>query len=243
MARDGGAIVTGASRGIGAAIAVALADRGFTVACVSRSGTLPATVAAGDVMVPYECDVTDAAGVKSVVEDFASRAGGIAALVNNAGAHLEAAAVDVRVSDLMAMFELHCVGSLLFAQAVRPYLAASHGVIVGMGSFFDKLGARGSLAYAASKAALASMNRALAVEWAPDGISVFTVAPGYVLTDLNADWLADPDTRRKIERRIPASRIGAPSEVGRLVASLIAEDIGFLTGETIYVDGGQAVRV
>jgi NAD(P)-dependent dehydrogenase (short-subunit alcohol dehydrogenase family) len=70
-----------------------------------------------------------------------------------------------------------------------------------------------------------------------------TVAPGYILTDLNADWLADEDLRKKVERRIPAGRVGDPSEVARLVAMLVAGDMPFLTGETIYIDGGQGVRV
>jgi NAD(P)-dependent dehydrogenase (short-subunit alcohol dehydrogenase family) len=193
-------------------------------------------------MIPYRCDVTDADAVARVVEDFAGRCDGIAGLVNNAGAHEEHAAADVRASELMRMFELNCVGPLLLAQAARPHLARRHGVIVGIGSFFDKLGARGSLAYSASKAALASIGRTIAVEWASEGISVFTVAPGYIFTDLNAHVLADPPAREKLERRIPAGRVGEPAEIGRLVASLIVEDISFLTGETIYVDGGQAIR-
>jgi NAD(P)-dependent dehydrogenase (short-subunit alcohol dehydrogenase family) len=241
MAPDGGVIVTGASRGIGAAIALELAARGRTVACLSRSGTVPGDDAPR--LLPYTCDVTDAAAVGGVVADFAKRAGAIAGLVNNAGSHADAAAVDVTPEDLLRMFEVNCVSALACAQAARPHLAASRGVIVGIGSFFDRLGARRSLAYAASKAALASIGRTLAVEWGKDGISVFTVAPGYVLTDLNRDWLSDPAARERVERRIPAGRVGDPAEVGRLVAALMLEGIGFLTGETIYLDGGQGVRV
>jgi NAD(P)-dependent dehydrogenase (short-subunit alcohol dehydrogenase family) len=239
MGGERGVIVTGASRGIGAAIALALRERDFTVAVVSRSGATPAEAVSTDGMVPYRCDVTDGVAVDSVVTDFGKRVGAIAGLVNNAGAHSEAAAADVSAADLMAMFEVNCVGALRFAQAARPH---SRGVIVGIGSFFDKLGARGSLAYSACKAALASIDRTLAVEWARDGVSVLTVAPGYILTDLNADWLGDPEARRKVERRIPVGRVGEPAEVGRLVASLIAADVPFLTGATIYVDGGQAIR-
>jgi NAD(P)-dependent dehydrogenase (short-subunit alcohol dehydrogenase family) len=132
---------------------------------------------------------------------------------------------------------------LVCAQAARKHLARTGGVIVGIGSFFDKLGASGSLSYSASKAALASIDRTLAVEWARDRISVITVAPGYIHTDLNAEWLADEELRKKVERRIPAGRVGDPSEVARLVAALILGDMPFLTGETIYIDGGQGVRV
>ncbi len=240
MTPDGGVIVTGASKGIGAATALTLAARGRAVACLSRSGTVP-----GDAteLIPYECDVTDAARVGEVVADFAERAGGVCGLVNNAGSHADARAADVQPADVLRMLEVNCVSALVVAQAARPHLAAGGGVIVGIGSFFDKLGATGSLAYSASKAALSSVNRTLAVEWARDGISVVTVAPGYVLTELNAEWLADDELRGKVERRIPTGRVGSADEIGRFVATLILEDIPFLTGETIYIDGGQGIRV
>jgi NAD(P)-dependent dehydrogenase (short-subunit alcohol dehydrogenase family) len=239
-----GIVVTGTSRGIGAAIAVELARRGRTVACLSRSGELPEDTAhTEDRLVAYTCDVTDAERVAAVIEAFADRAGGIAGLVNNAGLHAEAAAVDVSGSDLMRMFEINCVSALVVAQAARAHLIHSRGVIVGIGSFFDKLGARRNLAYSASKAALASLNRTLAVEWGGDGISVFTVAPGYVLTDLNADWLSHAENRARVERRIPTGQVAAAADIARLVASLMLENVGFLSGETIYVDGAQSVRV
>jgi NAD(P)-dependent dehydrogenase (short-subunit alcohol dehydrogenase family) len=239
-----GIVVTGASRGIGAAIAVELARRGRTVACLSRSGDVPRD-AAGDAerLVAYRCDVTDRDRVGEVIATFAERAGGIAGLVNNAGMHADAPAIDVSAPDLMALLEINCVSALIVAQAAREHLARSQGVIVGIGSFFDKLGARRSLAYSASKAALASINRTLAVEWGGDGISVFTIAPGYVLTDLNAEWLSDPDARERIARRIPAGRIAVPADIARLVSALMLENVAFLSGETIYVDGAQSLRV
>jgi NAD(P)-dependent dehydrogenase (short-subunit alcohol dehydrogenase family) len=243
MAAEGGVVVTGASRGIGASIARSLAARGRVVACLSRSGNLPDGADEGEMFVPYACDVTDSERAREVVEDFAERANGLSALVNNAGGHADAAAVDLRPSDFMSMFEINCVSALVLAKAARPYLMRNGGVIIGIGSFFDKLGANGSLAYSASKAALASVHRTLAVEWGRDGISTFTVAPGYIHTDLNADWLADDRTREKVERRIPLRRLGQADEIGRLVAALVVEDIGFLNGATIYVDGGQSVRV
>jgi NAD(P)-dependent dehydrogenase (short-subunit alcohol dehydrogenase family) len=242
MAPDGGVVVTGASSGIGATTASELARRGVAVACLSRRGSVPAHEGGGE-LVPYECDVTDHDRVREVVEDFAARAGGIRGLVNNAGSHTDARAADVQPADLMRMFEVNCVSALVVAQAAHPHLARANGVIVGIGSFFDKLGAHGSLAYSASKAALASIDRTLAVEWARDGISSLTVAPGYILTDLNAGWLADDEQRAKVERRIPAGRVGEPAEVARLVAALVLGDMPFLTGETIYIDGGQSVRV
>lgn len=242
MSGDPGFIVTGASKGIGAAIALELAGRGRTVACLSRTGALPAEVEDSQRLVAYPCDVTDGDRVRAVIDEFAAHAGGIQGVVNNAGRHALRAAIDVSPEDLLGLLETNCVSALLVAQAAHAHLVRSRGVIVAIGSFFDKLGAAGNLAYAASKAALASINRTLAVEWARDGISVFTVAPGYVVTDLNREWLADPDTRARVERRIPGGRIPEAPEIARLVTSLILGDPDCLNGETIYVDGGQCVR-
>jgi NAD(P)-dependent dehydrogenase (short-subunit alcohol dehydrogenase family) len=242
MSGDRGFIVTGASAGIGAAISLELARRGRTVACLSRTGGLPAEAGPDHRLIAYACDVTDGERVRAVVDEFAERAGGIQGLVNNAGRHATAPAIDVSPTELLELLEINCVSALVVAQAAHRYLTRSHGVIVAIGSFFDKLGAAGNLAYAASKAALASINRTLAVEWASDGISVFTVAPGYVLTGLNREWLADPETRARVERRIPGGRIAEAPEVARLVASLMLEDLGCLNGETVYLDGGQSLR-
>lgn len=238
-----GVIVTGASRGLGAAISVELARRGVVVGCVSRSGVVPGAVAEPGSLIPYACDVTDMESVLRTVDQFATAAGGIRGLVNNAGVHVEALAIDVDREDLLRLFDVNAVSALRVSQAAHPHLKKSKGVVIGIGSFFDRFGVRGSLAYSASKAALASVNRTLAVEWARDGISVFTVAPGYVLTDLNRAALADPDTRARLKKRIPAGRFGDPAEIGRLVATLMLENAGFLMGETIYVDGGQGVRL
>jgi NAD(P)-dependent dehydrogenase (short-subunit alcohol dehydrogenase family) len=235
-----GIVVTGASRGIGAAIAVELARRGRTVACLSRSGEVPGGEHPGGRLVGYRCDVCDGDRVGAVLAEFAGDAGAIGGLVNNAGVHADAAAVDVSPADFARLLQINCISALVVAQAAREHLARESGVIVGIGSFFDKLGARRSLAYAASKAALASVNRTLAVEWGPDGIAVFTVAPGYVLTDLNAEWLAEPEARRRLERRIPVGRIAQPSDIGRLVAALMLDNLGFLSGETIRRSSGYS---
>src|SRR3954465_11874336 len=123
-----------------------------------------------------------------------------------------------------------------------PYLVkASGATIVNFGSFFDKVGVKRNLAYCASKAAVGAMTRCLAVEWASKGIRVLDVAPGYVVTDLNRESLERGAVREYIDKRIPGRRPGTSEEIARLVAAIYSEDIAFLTGETIYIDGGQGM--
>jgi NAD(P)-dependent dehydrogenase (short-subunit alcohol dehydrogenase family) len=123
---------------------------------------------------------------------------------------------------------------------VYPYLEARGGTIVNIGSFFDKLGVKRNLAYCASKAAVGAITRCLAVEWATKNIRVLDVAPGYIETDLNKEAMQGK-LKAFLESRIPAGKPGTPESVARLVAALFAEDIPFLTGETIYIDGGQGM--
>lgn len=228
-------IVTGASRGIGAAIALDLAARGHAVACLSRSGEAPAGYG-------LACDVGDPAAIGAAVEAVAQR-GPVAGLVNCAGAHTSAPSATLPIADFDAMMRLNAASVLMVSQAVYPHLVASGGgLVVNIGSFFDKLGVRDNLAYCASKAAVGAITRCLAVEWAGDGIGVINVAPGYIETDLNRDFLAGDKVRAWMQKRIPVGRPGEVGEVARLVGALFAERIAFLTGETIYIDGAQGMN-
>ncbi len=231
---DGSVIVTGASRGIGAAIAETLDARGMTVFGLSRSGTSPAGHA-------ITCDMTDEAAVKNVFADVA-REGRIAALVNNAGVHIGSPSKALATSEYDQVMALNATAVMVGCREVYPYLAAAGGSIVNIGSFFDRMGVRNNLAYCASKAAVGAITRCLAVEWAKDGIRVINVAPGYIETDLNREDLARDKVRAWLESRIPVARPGTPDEVARLVAALLVEDIPFLTGETVYLDGGQGMN-
>jgi len=232
--RDGQIIVTGASRGIGAAIAADLARRGFDVVGLSRSGA----AAAGQGLA---CDVTDEAALVAAIGDVARR-GPIVGLVNNAGAHTAVPSAALATADFESMMRLNATSPFVACRAAFPHLkAGGGGLIVNIGSFFDKLGVAESLAYCASKAAVGAITRCLAAEWARDGIRVVNVAPGYIETDLNRDFLTSEKTAAWIKRRVPVGRPGKPDEVARMVSLLFTEAIGFLTGETIYLDGGQGM--
>ncbi len=231
---EGQIIVTGASKGIGAAIALELEARGYGVVGISRSGES----AAGR---GRACDMTDESAVR---ESFASIAkdGVIRGLVNNAGLHKNAASAKLATAEYEEIMDLNATAVMVACREVFPHLQDAGGRIVNIGSFFDKLGVPDNLAYCASKAAVAAMTRCLAVEWARYGIAVANVAPGYIETDLNRAYLARDAVRRWMASRIPYGTPGRPEDVARVVASLFSEDVGFLTGETIYLDGGQGMH-
>ena len=249
MRASGTIIVTGASRGIGASTALGLARRGFVVACLSRSGTIPPGEEPGDEalgarMIALRCDVTDEAGIKDAFKSLAERGNGIIGLVNNAGVHWEGRARSLPTSDLEAILRTNTVAPFVAAREIYPYLvAAGGGLIVNIGSFFGRLAAKGSIAYCASKAALEAMTRVLAAEWGRKGIAVLNIAPGYIETDVNRKYLADPASRAMVSARNFVGRPGRTDEVARLVCALYSENIPFLTGETIYIDGGHSVAL
>jgi NAD(P)-dependent dehydrogenase (short-subunit alcohol dehydrogenase family) len=238
--------VTGASRGIGACIVQELGARGFVVGCLSRKGLgpekaeVPPEVAGNFINVL--CDVTDGSSIKAALAELAERAGAIHGLVNNAGQHSEGKSAELSSAEFERLMSANATSVLAMCREVHPYLVqAGGGAIVNMGSYYDKLGVKYHLAYCASKAAVGAITRCLAVEWAREGIRVVNVAPGFVGTELNQAHMAREVFRNFIQSRIPNGRIGRPEEIARLVAAILAEDLEFLTGETIYIDGGQTV--
>jgi NAD(P)-dependent dehydrogenase (short-subunit alcohol dehydrogenase family) len=232
---DGTIIVTGANRGIGAAIARELSAAGFKVAGLTRSGQ----TAAGE---GFVCDVVDETSVVKAIAEVAVR-GPLRGLVNNAGLYDEHDSDKVSAAEFEHIMRTNATSVVVAAREVYPHLKrAGGGLIVNIGSFFDKMGVARTAAYCASKAAIGAITRCLAVEWARDNIRVVDVAPGYIATDLNAEYREKDAVMRWIERRIPVQRPGKPEEVAKLVGTLFTADIGFLTGETIYIDGGQGMH-
>jgi NAD(P)-dependent dehydrogenase (short-subunit alcohol dehydrogenase family) len=241
----GAIAVTGTSRGIGAAIAHELAERGYTVGCLSRSGDIPAGAEkTGEWYMPFVCDVTDESSIASALTEFAKSAGRLDGLVNNAGIFEEFKSETLTVADYNRVMTTNATSVMVASREAYPLLRANGGgTIVNIGSFWDKLGVPRNLPYCASKAAIGAITRCLAVEWARDNIQVMNVAPGYIETDINAEFFASEKTREWLRQRAPMHRPGTVGEVARLVASLFTEKIGFLTGETIYIDGAQAVAL
>jgi len=246
MSNDKGVVaVTGANRGIGAAIALALARAGYSVACLTRSGGLPDAGADSNLrarLLPIPCDVLDEAAVTAALALAAAGAGGLAGLVNNAGLHTDAKSSELATADYERVMAVNATAVFAVARAAYPHLVrAGGGLIVNIGSFFDKLGVKRNLAYCASKAAVGAITRCLAVEWAAQNIRVVDVAPGYIATDLNRELMSAGPLRAYLDKRIPRGEPGTADEVARLVAALFREDLGFLSGETIYIDGAQGI--
>jgi NAD(P)-dependent dehydrogenase (short-subunit alcohol dehydrogenase family) len=236
--------VTGASRGIGAGIAIELARRGFRVACLTRTGRAPEATVSAELeqhFVSHVCNVNDEASVRAALKEVANR-GGLHGLVNNAGIHLDGPSHELDTATYEQVMRTNATSVFTVCREAYPYLVESGGgTIVNIGSFFDKIGVKRNLAYCASKAAVGAMTRCLAVEWASKGIRVLDVAPGYVITDLNRQSLERGPVRDYIDKRIPGRRPGTVEEIARLVGAIFSEDIPFLTGETIYIDGGQGI--
>lgn len=227
-------IVTGASKGIGLSIADEVERRGYAPVCLSRSGE-------GSIGRQVICDMTNEASVCDAIARIGAK-GPIAGLVNNAGVHIPGAADNLTVADLEKTMALNVTAVMVAAREVFPYLKENGGTVINIGSFFDKIGAPDNLAYCASKAAVGAMTRVQAVEWARHGIRVLNVAPGYIETDLNRDFLAREKVKAWMSRRIPTGAPGRVSDVARLVGGLIDQSIPFLTGETIYIDGAQGIN-
>ena len=242
------ALVTGASRNIGRGIALALAADGFEIACFGRDKAALEETAdqireAGGVASIHVGDVASDETLEEFVKAAVAQHGGIDVVVNNAGIMHDAKAVDVTPDQFRKVLDVNLVSCYALARAAYPHLCERKGVVVNVGSMFASMGVPSVAAYCTSKAGIEGLTRALAVEWARDGIRVVAVAPGYILSDISRDILDDPALLKQVISRIPAHRYGEAGEVGDLVAFLASPKAGFITGETYVIDGGQRMSV
>ena len=241
------ALVTGASRGIGWGIAEALADAGATVVLNGRdAATLAqrrdALTAVGHHADLAAFDVTDEAGVRAGVAGVVARHGRLDILVANAGIHHAAPLDQTTMADWRRVMGANLDACFALArEAAAPMVANRHGRIVFTGSLTAFMG-RGTIhAYAASKAAVASLARTLAAELGEHGVTCNTIAPGYIATELNAKMRADRETFERIERRVPARRWGTPRDVAGLAVFLAGDASAYVNGQQIVVDGGLSI--
>jgi NAD(P)-dependent dehydrogenase (short-subunit alcohol dehydrogenase family) len=242
--RDRVAIVTGASQGIGRAVAGELARVGAdVVVCSRRLVALKPVVdevrAAGRRALAVACDVADAAQVDEVVAQALSTFGRIDLLVNNAGYRIRSPLEDLPRAEWDAMVGTNLTGVFLFSQAVgRVMIRQKSGTIVNVTSVAGRNGVRGMAAYAAAKAGVTVLTQSLGAEWAKHGIRVNAVAPGPVETEGVLDVWKTPAMIAQAAREVPLGRLGRPQEIAWAVVFAASPEAGFMTGETIYVSGG-----
>jgi 2-deoxy-D-gluconate 3-dehydrogenase len=241
------ALVTGAGRGIGRAIAVALGGAGAAVACAGRSpeqlqAVAAVVTAAGGRARAVRMDVTRPDEITAGVEEAGAALGPVDVLVNNAGITLDRKTTEVTDEDWETVLATNLTSMFRCARAVAPgMMRLERGKIINIGSMYGVIGVPRYAAYCASKAAVDGLTRSLAAEWARHGIQVNCLAPGYVNTDILRAAMADARTRELFLSKVPARRIGEPDEVGALAVYLASPASDFMTGQTVYLDGGQTM--
>ncbi|MFZ5918505.1 MAG: SDR family NAD(P)-dependent oxidoreductase [Chloroflexota bacterium] len=238
------AVVTGGSRGLGRGIALALAAAGAHVAPVSRTAADLEAVAAeiralGRRALPAPADVTDETSVQAMVRRVADELGGIDILVNSAGIVKLKPTVEYPVDEWQQVMDVNLRGTFICCKEVgKVMLAQGRGKIINLSSVRGLQGRANDPAYPASKGAVNLLTKSLAIEWAQRGVNVNAIAPTFIRTDLNAFMLDDPATRDWVLSRIPMGRVGQIWDLFGLAVFLASPASDFITGQTIYLDGG-----
>jgi NAD(P)-dependent dehydrogenase (short-subunit alcohol dehydrogenase family) len=239
------AIVTGGGSGIGKAIAVAYAREGANVVIAGRDSKKLAHVAEeiGSRCLAVTADVSNSGDVQKLVSAALEKFKRINVLVNNAAVLLPGTAESLSEQDFDQTFNINVRGLWLLSRAVLPHMrAAGGGSIINIGSVLSLLGARNRVAYSASKGAVVSMTRAMALDHAAENIRVNCICPGIVETELVAKFNLDENARRQRVAMHPMGRFGQPEDVASAAVFLASDESGWTTGSAITVDGGYSTQ-
>jgi NAD(P)-dependent dehydrogenase (short-subunit alcohol dehydrogenase family) len=243
------ALVTGASKGLGQAMAMALAAEGVRVGLVSRDRAKLHEVAgkisaAGGHAEVFTADVADEAQVARVREEIAAKFGGkLHILINNAGINIRKAITEFTLGEWNSVMNTNVTSAFLMCRAFVPLMCGhGYGRIINMTSMMSHVSLPGRTAYSASKTALLGFTRALALELAPEKITVNGISPGVFATEMNTPLLENAELSAQFLAKIPVNRWGRPDEIGRLAVYLCSEDAGFITGTDIVIDGGWTAQ-
>ncbi|RAH99258.1 dehydrogenase [Acuticoccus sediminis] len=237
------AIVTGAAKGIGRACAEALAAEGAKVAVtdIDLEAARATAASIGGDAVAIHCDVADDASVAAMLDAAIVALGPISVLVNNAGIAIGKPFLDLEVADFEKVLAVNLTGTFRTTQAVARHMVAEgiKGSIVNMSSINAVVAIPAIAAYCASKGGVAQLTKASALALIDHGIRVNAVGPGSILTDMMKGVAASEEAMRMVMSRTPIHRLGQPSEIGDVVTFLASDKSSYITGETIFVDGGR----
>jgi NAD(P)-dependent dehydrogenase (short-subunit alcohol dehydrogenase family) len=242
------AVITGASRGLGRAMAVALGGAGVKLALVSRDrGKLEETAAeaakVGAEAAIFQVDVTDEDQVRKLEHDVIARFGAADILINNAGIAIRKTVVDYTLEEWNNVMDTNLTSVFLMCRSFVPHMRGrGYGRIINISSIMAHISLPLRGAYSASKAGVIGFTRALALELATDGISVVAISPGPFATEMTAPLRSSPEQLQQFNSSVPMQRWGEPDEIGKLALFLCSDGAGYITGTDIVIDGGWTAR-
>jgi 2-deoxy-D-gluconate 3-dehydrogenase len=239
-------MITGASRGLGRAIALALAGAGADVVLAARSKAaleetahLAAPFGRRTLVAPT--DVASYTAVNALVQRTIRELGRLDIVVNNSGVAKVAPLVEMTPEDWRFMLDVNLTGVFNGCRAAAPHLIAQKsGKVINVASVLGQVGLPGYTVYGATKGGVIALTRALGVEWARHNVQVNAIAPGWFETDMTHEAFADPAINQRLTRDIPARRIGRTDEIGPLAVYLASASSDFMTGQTLFLDGGHS---
>jgi len=242
------ALITGGSKGLGKAMAIALGAAGAPIALVSRdlkqlkNSAAEVNEAGGNAEI-FQADVTNEDDVRRLETEVAARLGKVQILINNAGINIRKPITDFSLSEWKQVTDTNLTGVFLMCRAFIPHMKGQgYGRIINMTSIMSHVALPGRSAYAASKHGLLGLTRALALELATEKITVNGISPGPFATEMNTPVMQNPELNQQFISSIPLGRWGKVEEVGKLAVYLCCEEAGFITGTDILIDGGWTAR-
>jgi len=242
------AVITGAGKGLGKSMALALAASGAELALVGRDRASLEQVAAlaqgsGRRAIPFTADVMNEADVRKLEADVVREFGRCDILINNAGINIRKNITDFTLAEWRSVLDTNLTGAFLMCRSFVPHMKGrGYGRIINMTSIMSHISMAQRSAYSASKAGLLGMTKALALELATEGITVNGISPGPFATEMNLPLLQNPALNQQFVSRIPLGRWGKVEDIGKLAVYLCSEDASFITGTDLLIDGGWTAQ-